>query len=265
MAGEILKKRREELGRDLRDISNILKINCDYLRHIEDDAFDKLPEPVYVKGYIREYAEFLNIDAEDVLKAYTEQVPAPAAENEAVLEEALRGRKTRARTLAISFLLVLFAVIILFLVSPFSPLKEDTSSPPLKRGDEMSKSVAEPAGETQLPETTTLPPSSNSESGRTPQSTTETKKELLPVTDQSPHVLEIIADDITWLAITTDEAAPKEIMMNPGETVKVKANKNIYLKIGNAGGVKLIFNGKGFGKLGDKGEVITVNLPGAGT
>jgi cytoskeletal protein RodZ len=260
LVGDILKKRREELGRDLRDISDILKIKCDYLRSIEDEAFDKLPEPVYVRGYIREYAEFLNIDTETVLNAYTQQVLAPVTENKTAAEgEAPQVKKTRTRRYAIPFLLVLFALITLFLFSPLSPLQHDTSSPPSKK-DEISRSVAESAPETPLSEAETITPSMNSVLEESPQPPAGPQKDLLPVMD-TPHVLEITADDITWLAITIDEAAPREVTMNPGETLKVNANKNIHLKIGNAGGVKLVFDGKEIGKLGQKGEVITMNLP----
>ncbi len=260
MVGDILKKRREELGRDLRDISDILKIKCDYLRSIEDDAFDKLPEPVYVRGYIREYAEFLKIDTETVLNAYSQHVSGPPVENKTVPEqEAPHGRKIRARRLAVPLLLVLVAGVIIYLAAPFSPEQQD-ASPPLQRSEETTRSVAEPAAETP-PSETTIPPSTDFVSEEGPQPLAGPKKETPPATEQSPHVLEITADDITWLAITIDESAPREVSMNPGETLKVNANKNIHLKIGNAGGVKLVFDSKELGKLGQKGEVITMNLP----
>jgi cytoskeleton protein RodZ len=53
LVGEILKKRREELGRDLREISNYLKIRYDYLKALEDGDIEKLPAEVYIRGYIQ--------------------------------------------------------------------------------------------------------------------------------------------------------------------------------------------------------------------
>jgi hypothetical protein len=50
-------------------------------------------------------------------------------------------------------------------------------------------------------------------------------------------------------------------MLYPG-TVKVwKAKKNLRIKIGNAGGILLSYNGKYLGKLGKNKEVITLNFP----
>ncbi|MFZ6017133.1 MAG: helix-turn-helix domain-containing protein [Nitrospirota bacterium] len=80
MVGEILKKRREESGQDLREIAKTLKIRYDYLKAIEDENFEKLPVEVYIRGYIREYAKILNINPEAAIKAYTQQVSSPLPE-----------------------------------------------------------------------------------------------------------------------------------------------------------------------------------------
>ena len=77
MVGELLKKAREESGKNLKEISDILKIRLDYLRAIEEEDFKQLPEEVYIKGYIREYAEFLNIEPETALSAYAQQTSPP--------------------------------------------------------------------------------------------------------------------------------------------------------------------------------------------
>ena len=72
-SGEILKKKREELGYNLKEIAKTLKIRSDYLKAIEEGTFEKLPVEVYTKGYIREYAKFLKTDPEIVIKAYIEK------------------------------------------------------------------------------------------------------------------------------------------------------------------------------------------------
>jgi hypothetical protein len=49
--------------------------------------------------------------------------------------------------------------------------------------------------------------------------------------------------------------------MQPGETLQLQAKKSFSLKIGNAAGVRIVFDGKDIGKLGEKGSVITLDLP----
>jgi hypothetical protein len=41
----------------------------------------------------------------------------------------------------------------------------------------------------------------------------------------------------------------------------LQAKTGFSLKIGNAGGVNLIFDGKEIGKLGEKGQVVNLTLP----
>lgn len=232
MVGEILKKRREELGQDIRAISNILKIKYDYLRAIEDGAFERLPEAVYVKGYIREYAEHLKIDPEIAINAYVQQTSPTQADNKEVLEKEISQRKkVKIRHVIIPALSALFAITIILIFSPFSPRGKNVSQHPMETKKEIHPTIV------------------------------ETKKETIPKTVKFLHVLEVFATDTTWLSITTDETNPKEILMNPGESIRLQAKNGFSLKIGNAGGVKLVFDGKEIGKLGEKGQVIKINLP----
>lgn len=62
---------RNARGIDIKEVSKELKISEFYLRAIESDDFAKLPGDVYARGYIKEYARFLGIDAEDALNGYT--------------------------------------------------------------------------------------------------------------------------------------------------------------------------------------------------
>ena len=109
MVGEILKKRREELGRDLREISNTLKIKHSYLKAIEDGDRDILPAEVYVKGYINEYARTLNLDPGSVVSAYTDEASPPAEETALCpIIENVRRKSFRVRyALILSLLLAL--------------------------------------------------------------------------------------------------------------------------------------------------------------
>ena len=77
LAGEILKKRREELGFDIKEVSDTLKISSEYLISIENDMFDRLPVAVYTVGYIRCYAKYLEVDAGPVISSFTSHLASP--------------------------------------------------------------------------------------------------------------------------------------------------------------------------------------------
>jgi tetratricopeptide (TPR) repeat protein len=75
------------------------------------------------------------------------------------------------------------------------------------------------------------------------------------------HTLELIAEDTTWIFITIDESESKEMLLHQGDRVKLSAKNIFSLKIGNAGGIKLVFDEKEIGSLGEKGQVVTLTLP----
>lgn len=74
-------------------------------------------------------------------------------------------------------------------------------------------------------------------------------------------VLKIIAEELTWTSVSIDGGEFKESMLHAGEAVTIRAEDNFNLKIGNAGGTKLVLNGKTLGKLGPYGKVVNIKLP----
>jgi flagellar biosynthesis protein FlhG len=68
--GQLLRDVREALGIELREISERTKIGMAYLAAIEEELFDKLPAPVYVRGFLVEYVKMLGLDVGRVLETY---------------------------------------------------------------------------------------------------------------------------------------------------------------------------------------------------
>lgn len=68
--GPLLQQVREAQGLDLREIAERTKIGMSYLAAIEAERFGKLPAPVYVRGFLAEYAKMLELDIERVLGTY---------------------------------------------------------------------------------------------------------------------------------------------------------------------------------------------------
>lgn len=243
MVGEILRKRREELGIDLRDISRITKIRYDFLKAIEDGAFEKLPVEAYVRGYIREYAKILDIDPEPVIDAYIQQIS--PREDEIVLQkESSQRRGQKAQYLYIPLLSVLTLAAILSTIFLLIPEKYKTQGRFETKKENLLKVKNTPINQQQIP---------------SPHH--ETKKEILSEGKDTLHTVKITAIDTTWLLVTIDGTTSKEILLHPGDSVTWDAQNTVSLKIGNAGGIRLIFDGKEIGPLGERGEVKKLNLP----
>lgn len=68
--GSTLREARQRRGYDIARCEQGTKIRGKYLRAMEDEQFDVLPSPTYVRGFLRSYAEFLDLDWQLVLDEY---------------------------------------------------------------------------------------------------------------------------------------------------------------------------------------------------
>ena len=68
--GSSLREARLRQGLDLNELEQGTKIRAKYLRALEDEEFDLLPAPTYVKGFLRSYAEYLGLDGQLYVDEY---------------------------------------------------------------------------------------------------------------------------------------------------------------------------------------------------
>jgi flagellar biosynthesis protein FlhG len=69
--GTYLKRRRKTLGLTLRDVANRTRVRSTYLENIEDENLEDLPAPVYLRGFVLEFARVLDLpDPESIATAY---------------------------------------------------------------------------------------------------------------------------------------------------------------------------------------------------
>ncbi len=68
--GHILREARETKGLTLEEAQEKTRINSKYLDALENSEYDKLPTPVHVRGFLRNYARFLGLDPQPLLERY---------------------------------------------------------------------------------------------------------------------------------------------------------------------------------------------------
>ncbi|MGH7208108.1 MAG: helix-turn-helix domain-containing protein [Nitrospiraceae bacterium] len=73
--------------------------------------------------------------------------------------------------------------------------------------------------------------------------------------DKPPLVLELEALELSWVVVQVDGASPHEALLRAGERIRWKANDQFTITLGNAGGVRVVFNGKPQGPFGATGKV----------
>lgn len=68
--GEELKREREIRGISLKEISDDTKISKRFLEALERNDHKTLPAPVFTRGFVRQYALYLGLNAEDMVNRY---------------------------------------------------------------------------------------------------------------------------------------------------------------------------------------------------
>ena len=71
--GEVLKSARTRQGLDIRTIEERTKIRIKYLRALEAEEWEVLPNPAYATGFLRTYAQLLGLDGEALVDEYRRQ------------------------------------------------------------------------------------------------------------------------------------------------------------------------------------------------
>lgn len=65
--GQALAARRAERGLSIEQVAASTRIRPEHLRALEADDFERFPAQAYAKGYLRTYATYLGLDADELL------------------------------------------------------------------------------------------------------------------------------------------------------------------------------------------------------
>lgn len=66
--GEQLKQKRKEMNLSLKEVENATSIRMSYLQALEEGEVDKLISPIYAQGFFKQYAIFLGVDGEQIIR-----------------------------------------------------------------------------------------------------------------------------------------------------------------------------------------------------
>jgi cytoskeleton protein RodZ len=80
--GATLQEARMRARIDISEVEAATKIRAKYLRAIENEEWDMLPGPTFVKSFLRTYAEYLGLDARLLVEAYKLRYEPPPSDTE---------------------------------------------------------------------------------------------------------------------------------------------------------------------------------------
>jgi len=78
--GQVLQLRRKELNITLKEVENATSIRMVYLQALEDGDSTRLISPVYAQGFLKQYAAYLGIDGDKLVREHPEHFIRPPAQ-----------------------------------------------------------------------------------------------------------------------------------------------------------------------------------------
>jgi cytoskeleton protein RodZ len=109
--GSTLRQARDRLHLGLDQAEAETKIRARYLRALEDEDFDVLPGPTYVRGFLRTYAAYLGLDGQLYVDEYNSRFFDPSEEDAYLARRRQLNRDRRGRRQSNAVLVALAAIV----------------------------------------------------------------------------------------------------------------------------------------------------------
>ncbi|MFH1784703.1 MAG: helix-turn-helix domain-containing protein [bacterium] len=210
MIGSTLQNKRREKKISLKKASAETKVRMKYLIALEEENYDIFPADVYLKGFLKAYANYLGLNGSELVGLYEQKHPGIKIKPEVGLKRLAIGRlrfrrmyrRIYRRNLFI-FLIGILAITALWLL----PKKSFNYAPDITQ--------------------------------RAPSNTAKLHKEVIKTLKLQANIKEI-----TWIRVIADGALVAERNFYPGEFHSWEASRDFKIRIGNVWGADLILNGK---------------------
>jgi transcriptional regulator with XRE-family HTH domain len=281
--GKKLRETREKLGLTLEEVERATKIRPRHLQALEEGDLASMTSPAQARGFLRNYADFLGLDVERIMLEYADSLQKNRKRR--IIKSGIEAATTRPSVVVqkrrfgwFSMDLLVAAVITIailavlgwgiswaasamrenhsdaqeaseFLIPTFTPVPSETIAP---EGFEAAPAAA---AEIQA----TLPPLIIEEEP----SPTATLSLLVDL-DSDLVNLQIVIERRAWLLVRIDGEDTFRGRVPAGNVLEFQGQELIEVTTGNAGGIRVIYNGNDLGPLGETNQVITLlwNLEG---
>jgi cytoskeletal protein RodZ len=271
--GERLRTAREQQGISLSQAAAETRILQRYLVALEEGDYVNLPGDVYARGFIRNYARLLGLPAEELIELYRSD----RGRSEPIkIVQATAAPRIRGFSLP-SFFGVFFVVLMLVGVSYL--VLNATSSIAIGTGVSGVATIT-PTNAPTPPPLPTAPPAPTDApqlssgpviaptigpAGFAPVSVPTTVPEPT-AQSEAPIILEVRTDSGdspgSWLQIKADGKTVFQKVLGPGQSVRYTAQRDVWIRAGNASVVSLTINGQPQPPLSTTpGEVVTFSWP----
>lgn len=245
--GQILQRCREFQSITLQDAAEATKIGKNYLRALETDSHQEFSSPAYLKGFLKIYATYLGLQAEDLIRLLEPEQPVPPSAATLLQQQDSETRRRIWQRLLLPAILLSIIIVVALLMRtsdrpavlpalpPPAPVPATAIQAPLSSAQQQP-----PTDGTTVPATELLPPA------------------VLPAT--TGVTLRIKAIQKVRLVVTMDEATTHMYDLTEGDLIEWRADRTISLELSDPSAVQLELNNKPLRPALPPGKTATLNL-----
>ena len=236
--GAKLRNAREARGLSVASLSAITRLAPRWLETIErNDHPSVFPPGPYARGYVRSYAREVGLDPDETTREYFEQFAPPrdAAAVELTVPNVIAPVEAGPRYTLVAPAAV--ALCVIFGMGIWTGWRGRTPS----RAETGAVGTSGPAAAA-LPATGTSAPSPT-----------------LPAAE-APLTVTLIADKPAWITATADGKRVLYRLLAPSARETVRGNRQLTIRVGNAGAVRWTVGGRDIGPMGRSGAVRTITV-----
>lgn len=249
--GQRLADARVARGLSVAEVAAATRLRSTVIERIEAEQFERLDEPVFVRGYLKAFAQVVGLDPADVVAEYMGVEPPVATEASGPAphkldiftkmgEEPLPARRNPTGLLVALSLIVLVALIAWVKLGPGASSAEDLLPSQSPSSEQTPTDGATPAAS----ETPSAEPSSTLDPTPTG-------------VDPSVVTVQVRATAACWFsAVASTGEVLLQKTLQDGDTFTFIDASQITVRIGNAGALQLTVNGVELGALGSDGQVV---------
>ncbi len=261
--GKTLQEARERLGLTLDEVERSTRIRKVRLEALEQGDFDSLPSRVQVQGFLRNYADFLGIDPEQILAEYAQlegrsvkrkaRVKQPSGELDRSYVVTDRSRRFRISgdQLITGFVALM---VIALLIWGSNRIITGLNQPPVATDD--AAIIPEPTL-TDTPSSTPQLAGIENPPTQIADTLEPTYTATLPLGLVDSIELELEADQSTFVQVFVDGVEAFQGRLIPGDRLTFRGEDRVEVVTGNARGLRVYFNGNDQGFLGQVNQVLT--------
>lgn len=247
--GEQLRRVRESAGLEIEDISAETKVSRRVLEALEEGNFGTLPERVFCRSFVAQYAATIGIDPEPLVaafdRAWQDHTESSGIHARPVPEAADLSPSIRWR-----FWIPIAAGALILLVAGGVILSGSSSGPQGLKPDPRRSGSRQTVSQPTQPPTIPVPP-------------VGTATATVPEPAEGAVVrmtVEVDEGEECWIHYRDSEGMTGQQLLTGGERVALELPVPVKLTVGNAGAVRVSVDGRTFGDLGLPGQVIHTEI-----